>query len=155
MSFRENLWRTDLSHVELREPLTISPGTSIHQSIELMRRHGTGCVLVCEGGALVGIFTERDFIKRVLVPLVNLDQPVSTVMTRCPVTVRLRDSVGLAIRTMNSGGYRRLPVINERGIPIGLISVKRIIRYLADHFPTTVYNLPPQPRQVQQAREGA
>jgi CBS domain-containing protein len=155
MTFRENLWSEDLSQVELRDTLMVPPQTSVRHTIETMRRAASGCILICEEGQLRGIFTERDLVKRVLVPGANLEAPISEFMTPDPVTRRVTDSVGLAIRTMVEGGYRRLPVVDQAGIPIGIVSVKRIARYLADHIPSAVYNLPPQPRQVIEAREGA
>jgi CBS domain-containing protein len=56
---------------------------------------------------------------------------------------------------MEEGGYRHLPVVDERERPVGILSVKRIIRYLVEHFPTTVYNLPPDPQAVPKNPEGA
>jgi hypothetical protein len=56
---------------------------------------------------------------------------------------------------MDEGGYRHLPVVDEGGRPVGVLSVKRIVHYLVEHFPTTVYNLPPNPGAVPQEREGA
>jgi CBS domain-containing protein len=56
---------------------------------------------------------------------------------------------------MVSGGYRHLPVVDEEGRPVGVLSVKQIMHYLVEHFPSTVYNLPPDPRVVPQEREGA
>jgi hypothetical protein len=46
-------------------------------------------------------------------------------------------------------------VVDEDGRPVGVLSVRRIMHYLAEHFPTTVYNLPPDPSAIPQAREGA
>jgi len=45
--------------------------------------------------------------------------------------------------------------VDEAGRPVGVLSVKRIVHYLAEHFPATVYNLPPDPGVVPQEREGA
>jgi CBS domain-containing protein len=155
LSFRENLWHDDLSHLELTDPLMVRPETSLRETIETMRKANKGCILICQGPSLRGIFTERDVIKRVMVADADLEAPVSDFMTPNPVTLRRSDPVGLAIRTMYEGGYRRLPVVDSDGVPIGIVSVKRLVRYLADHFSSAVYNLPPQPRQVQEAREGA
>jgi CBS domain-containing protein len=56
---------------------------------------------------------------------------------------------------MASGGYRHLPVTGEGGEPLGVLSVKDVVRYLVEYFPAKVYNLPPTPDQAQPAREGA
>ena len=75
--------------------------------------------------------------------------------TRDRYTSAFSEPIGAVIRTMFEGHYRHLPVVDQAGKPVGTVSVKRIVEYLVDHFPETVYNLPPQPRQVQGAREGA
>ena len=59
------------------------------------------------------------------------------------------------IRRMEQGGYRHLPVVDEANRPVGILSVRRIVHYLVEHFPSTVYNLPPDPRTFPQEREGA
>jgi len=155
LSFRENLWHDDLAQINLADPLMVTPETSLRETIETMRRAGKGCILICQGDSLKGIFTERDLVKRVMVAGADLESPVSQFMSPNPVTLRRSDPIGLAIRTMYDGGYRRLPVVDANGSPIGIMSVKRLVQYLADHFPLAVYNLPPQPRQIQEAREGA
>jgi CBS domain-containing protein len=56
---------------------------------------------------------------------------------------------------MEEGGYRHLPVIDQAGRPLGVLSVKRIVHYLAEHFPSTIYNQPPDPNVVPLEPEGA
>ncbi len=155
MGLRENLWKDDVSHVKLRSPLVVFPETTLRQAIEIMQGASTGCVLICDQSALVGIFTERDLVKRILARNVPLDTPLREVMTPRPVTLKQTDSVGWAIRTMYQGHYRHLPVVDEHGQPVGILSVKGVIQYLVDHVPLTVYNLPPEPQQVAETREGA
>lgn len=155
MSIRQNLWKDDLSQVELTPLLAVASSASLHTAIEAMRNARVGGLLVCEGDQLVGIFTERDYIKRVLAVGADLNAPIREYMTPEPVTAKMTDLVGSVIRTMQRGHYRHLPVVDENGRPVGSVSVKRIIEYLVDHFPSTVYNLPPQPGQLQSAREGA
>jgi CBS domain-containing protein len=120
-----------------------------------MQASQKGCALVCEDKTVLGIFSERDFMKRVLAAGEDLDAPVSRFMTADPVTTPQSASVGSLIRIMYKGGYRHVPVVDSRSRPVGIVSVKRIVQYLVDHFPSAVYNLPPKPRQVQETREGA
>lgn len=155
MSLRQNLWEDDLTQVDIRPRLSVTPDTSIGTAIETMREARAGELLICQGDDLRGIFTERDYVKRVLNADANLDDPISGVMTPDPVTAAISEPIGAVIRTMFEGHYRHLPVVDQAGKPVGTVSVKRIVEYLVDHFPETVYNLPPQPRQVQGAREGA
>jgi CBS domain-containing protein len=120
-----------------------------------MRERGVGCVLVCSGDKLAGIFTERDLMRRVLAPGKPLTLGISEVMTPDPVTIQPKEPIGAAIRHMEEGGYRHLPVVDQSGKPVGIVSVKRIVHYLVEHFPSTIYNLPPDPDAVPHAADGA
>lgn len=154
-ALRDNIWKDTVARLALRAPLAVPPRTSLRQAIAAMRQACTGCILVCDGLSLVGIFTERDLIKRVLIKDASLETAVGEYMTARPVTVRVSDTIGWAIRTMVEGHYRHLPVVDEREQPVGILSVKAIVQYLVEHVPLSVYNLPPRPGQVQKTREGA
>lgn len=155
MGLRASLWKDDLSQLELKPPLAVSSQTPLRAAIEAMQGAGVGHILVCDDDQLRGIFTERDLVKRVFPSSISLDEAIGGYMTANPTTIRRSDSVGWAIRTMHRGHYRHLPVIDETGQPIGILSVKHIVRYLVEHFPSAVYNLPPEPGQVNGTREGA
>lgn len=155
MALRETIWKDTVSRLDIKAPVVVSPQATLRATIATMRQACTGCVLACQELALVGIFTERDLVKRVFAKGVALDRPLSEFMTERPVTVRQSDTVGWVIRTMVEGHYRHLPVVDDQGRAIGLVSAKGIIQYFVDHVPLTVYNLPPQPGQVQKTREGA
>jgi CBS domain-containing protein len=155
LGLRASLWKDTLSQLELKPPLAVASHTPLRMAIETMRSAGVGHILVCDDGRLRGIFTERDLIKRVLPSGISLDESIGCCMTADPTTIRQNDSVGWAIRTMHQGHYRHLPVVDEDGQPIGILSVKHIVHYLVEHFPSAVYNLPPEPGQVDGTREGA
>lgn len=155
MGLRENLYQGDVAQLPLQEPLTVSPETSVRQTVETMRRARAGYALVCRGPQLLGIFTDRDLIKRILVPRVDPASPIEPYMTPEPVTIRRSDPIASAIRIMFQGHYRHLPVVDHDDVPVGVASAKHIVAYLVDHYPFTVYNLPPRPGQVQRTREGA
>jgi len=155
MDLARNLKVESVSRLQPTPPLQVSPEQSVADAVSLMRQQRVGCVLVCEEGKLLGIFTERDLMRRVLAQQQPLSVCVANVMTREPLTVEPKQAIGVAVRLMEESGYRHLPVVNENGQAIGILSVKRIVRYLVEHFPATVYNLPPEPGAVQQEREGA
>ena len=75
-------------------------------------------------------------------------------MTPDPETVAPRDPIRLAVRKMKAGGHRHLPVVDEAGRPVGIVSVKGVVQYLVEHYPAAVYNQPP-PGQVPDSPEGA
>jgi CBS domain-containing protein len=155
MDLERNLKIDSVARLNPTQPLCITAAQSVAQAVSLMRQQRVGCVLVCEDERLVGIFTERDLLRRVLAEKRCLDMPVLDFMTPDPVIVQSKQTIGAAVRLMEEGGYRHLPVVNEAGRPVGVLSVKRIVHYLVEHFPSTVYNLPPDPGLVPQAREGA
>jgi CBS domain-containing protein len=145
-----------ISRLELRGPITASPQTSIEQVVRQMAEHRTGCILLQDtGGKLIGIFTERDFVNRVVAAGRDVTGPVGEVMTPNPKTLARHDNVQKAVELMGTNGYRHMPVLGEDGQPVGVLSVKEIIHYLVEYFPAKVYNLPPTPDQAQPAREGA
>ncbi|HMO87287.1 MAG TPA: CBS domain-containing protein, partial [Lacipirellulaceae bacterium] len=64
-------------------------------------------------------------------------------------------SVGAAIETMSEGGYRHLQIVDGAGHPQGVLAVRGIVHYLVDHFPETIYTLPPEPGKKPSDRDGA
>ncbi len=124
-------------------PTAVEADRPVRDAVACLREHRIGCVLVTRHGRLVGLFTERDLLVRVLAAGLPLSVPLAECMTADPVTVEPKDSVRTALARMQAGGYRHLPVVGDDGIPTGVLSAKRIIRYLAEHFPTTAYCQPP------------
>lgn len=155
MDFQLNLDSETVAHAHPAKPLVVEAQTSIRAVLELLRDRKRGAALVCSAeGALVGIWTERDAM-RVLSAETDLDSAIEQVMVRDPVALSPSDTVGRAISLMASGGYRRLPIVDQQGRPTGVLNVAGILHYLVEHFPEVVYTLPPQPHQSTQEREGA
>ena len=126
-------------------PLNVTPQTSVAEAIRLMQEQRVGCVLVQEANRLVGIFTERDLLNKVLGSAQDLTQVrVEAVMTADPEALPIDAPLAFALNRMGEGGFRRLPLVDEAHRPVGMLSVKHIISYLAEFFPEAVLNLPPQ-----------
>jgi CBS domain-containing protein len=134
--------------------LAASVDATVGQALQLLRAQRTGAVMICDGVKLVGILTERDALK-LMSAGVDFARPVSEVMSSPPATIPATATVGEAIRTMSEGGYRHLPMVDSAGRPTGVVAVHGIVHYLVDHFPATVYNLPPNPKTATKEREGA
>jgi CBS domain-containing protein len=154
MSFQLNLDKETLDHCHPVEPLCLPPTARVAEALRQMNEHNRGAVLVCRDQKVVGIFTERDALK-MMAGGASFDVPLLQRMTSDPVVLRARDMVGKAITMMAQGGYRRLPIVDEAGRPTGIITVQGIMHYLVEHFPTVIYNLPPEPHHSTQQREGA
>jgi CBS domain-containing protein len=155
MDLAKTLKIESVGRLHAQPPLCVRPTQTVAEAVNLMRKDTVGCVLVLEGERIVGIFTERDLMRRVLALGKPLTLPVTDCMTRNPVCVRRKEPISAAVRRMEEGGYRHLPVLDENNRVVGMLSVKHIVHYLVEHFPATIYNLPPDPGVVQQEREGA
>jgi CBS domain-containing protein len=112
-----------------------------------------GCVLVTQGDRLVGILTERDVLKKV-VGKFELDNLVERFMTKNPETVRMDDGIAYALHKMHIGGYRHIPVIDNEGRPVGVISVRDLLKFIVSLFPAAVLNVPPEPGLAARALDG-
>jgi CBS domain-containing protein len=156
VDFRSYLESERVASVDYRPPVWVAPTATVAEAIDLMRRQSVGCVLVVDRGRLAGIVTERDVLRKVLARGgASPAGPVTTIMTADPVVVRTRDSLGSLFRRMYEGGFRHLPVLDDNDGLLGTISIKRVVRFLADQFPQIVYNIPPVPERFGNAREGA
>jgi len=111
-----------------------------------MKTQGRGAVLVEDDGALVGIFTERDLLNRVdYSDALWSHVIVRDVMTPHPMVIRPEDSLSEALRRLTQGHRRHLPIVDDRGHVVGLISIRDILTFVAERFPDDMLNLPPHP----------
>ncbi len=140
----------------LREPVCVTPSTSLWQAIERMNELSVGCVLVEDGGRLCGIFTERDVLTKVVGQDLDLERTcIADFMTREPEVLSPDDRVSFALNKMSVGGFRHVPLVDEQGRPAGVVSMRNIVDYMVELFRTEILNLPPSPRQLLRSREGA
>lgn len=140
-----------------RQPVTVPPGTTLGDCVRAIQRSGTGdSVFVCDAsGRLQGVLTERDIFGRIVAGQVDLSRPVETLMTTEPRTLDLDQTIRDAIELMQTGRYRNVPLVDQRGHLVGVIRQNDIIKYLAESFPEELLNLPPRPHQRMKESEGA
>ena len=143
MELSRNLKIDSVARLWPAAAVAVEADRPVRDAVAALREHRVGCVLVTRHGRLVGLFTERDLLVRVLAAGLPLGAPLAECMTADPVTVEPKDSVRTALARMQAGGYRHLPVVGDDGRPTGILSAKRIVRYLAEHFPATAYCQPP------------
>ena len=108
--------------------LILVPGAlTVRAAAEVMKSRHYGAVLITEGEALLGIFTERDALFRVIAVGRNPDTtPVSAVMTKNPKTIAPDKTFGHAMLMMHKGGYRHVPVV-EGGKLVGMVSSRNAL----------------------------
>lgn len=149
------VFREPVSLLCSREPIGVEAGVSVSDAIATMAEHRIGCLLVTQGERLVGIFTERDVIRRVLG---EGREPARTtvdeVMTPDPETLPIDAEISWAVNRMSLGGYRHVPLLGDGDRPVGIVSVKDLLDYLAEFFPE-IQNIPPRPGlEITRDREG-
>ena len=140
----------------LKPAICVSPSTSVRSAIKQMNQGGVGCVLVEDKRRLTGIFTERDVLTKIVGMPLDLDRTtVDTVMTRNPESLSPDVRVTYALNKMSVGGFRHIPLVDDDGHPVGVVSMRNVVDYMVELFRTEVLNLPPEPQNVARAREGA
>jgi len=108
--------------MEQRKFLTAPPATSVRDAARLMAAANAGAVMVVDSERLVGIFTERDVVFRVIAEGRDAEvTKLGDVMTRAPKTLEPDKSYGHALLLMQENGFRHVPVL-ENGRPIGIVS---------------------------------
>jgi CBS domain-containing protein len=109
---------------------SIPPDASVFSAIETMADKHVGALLVIEDGHLVGIVSERDYARKViLVGRSSKDTFVREIMTPEPKTVCLDCCVDDAMRTMTTHRIRHLPVVNNDQV-VGVLSIGDIVNYI-------------------------
>lgn len=126
-----NILSTSIGSIGLKDPLTIAPDASLQDCLELLQKRRVGSLLVTDrDGKLVGIFTERDMLLKVMGKVPDLTQGrVKDYMTKDPVKELPGASLAFALSVMSHGGFRHVPIVDEDNIPIGIVSVKDVVDF--------------------------
>ena len=126
------------------------------KSIAQMNEMSVGCALVVDGGALVGIFTERDVLKKVASETFDQSKAaVRDLMTPSPDTLPDDATVAFALNRMSVEGYRHIPILDEDGAPAGVVGMRDIINWMVEIYPNKVLTVPPAPSSFPRKPEGA
>jgi CBS domain-containing protein len=139
------LFDTTIGELTMCPAVVVDPSATVVSAVSAMNDRHTGCVLAQRDGKLVGIFTERDILTRVVFHDHDREIRVEAVMTRNPETLEASESIAYALNKMSVGGYRHIPIVDGDGQPVGVLSVRNIVDFLAELFPEHVLNLPPNP----------
>ncbi|GMA21819.1 putative nucleotidyltransferase substrate binding domain-containing protein [Arsenicicoccus piscis] len=121
------LLRTTVREMVRRDPVTIAPHASLRAGAQVMAEHGTSSLLVLEDERLVGILTDRD-LRRVLAEGRDPADPVSSMMTRDPITVPADARAIELLLHMLGHTIHHLPVLDTDGSVLGLVSSTDVMR---------------------------
>lgn len=147
--FDARLLRQRLTVLPNRSPLVFGIDDFVAGAMRAMQDQHRGCVLVSSdgtpGGQLAGIFTERDVLNKIIgqgrnPALVKL----SEVMVADPEALPIDASVAWVLNKMSVGGFRHVPVVDDQGRIVFVVSVRDVVQFLVEAFPNEVLNLPPE-----------
>jgi CBS domain-containing protein len=159
--FDASLLREPVTVLPTRTAIYLPPSGSASEAMRAMQREHRGCVLITEDGTprsrLVGIFTERDVLIRIIDRGRNpATLELSEIMTEDPETLPAEARIAWVLNVMSVGGIRHVPVVDEMGRPVAVVSVRDVVQFLVESFPGEVLNLPPEFGAVRyRTRDGA
>ena len=119
----------------------VRPETSVFEALQLLADYEVGALMVMEGGALVGVFSERDYTRKIALQGRNSrSTPVADIMTRQVLTVTPATSTRDAMVLMSARKVRHLPVL-EGSTVLGMISIRDILDDIIEDQASTIEQL--------------
>jgi CBS domain-containing protein len=107
--------------------IKVEPTDTVYRALQLMAENNVGAVMICEGGQALGIFTERDYCRKIiLMGRSSLNTPIQEIMTKKMITVRLEQSMEECMELMAKYHIRHLPV-EENDNLVGIISIRDVM----------------------------
>jgi len=130
------------------EPIRLPADATVEQAVSQMVDNRRAAVVIVDNeGHLIGIFTERDVLTRVLRQRRDPERTrLADVMTPDPETLTADDRICYAVNRMYVGGHRSLPLVDGGQRPLGIVTVNDVTKWLAGIFPEAVLNLRPGDR---------
>jgi len=124
-----------------RDLCWIAPGASVYEAIELMADRHIGALLVFEGPRLVGIISERDYARKVILKgRLSKETRVREIMTTDVISVGPKDNVDDCMTLMTENRIRHLPVIDE-GQVVGVVSIGDLVKWIISAQHETIEHL--------------
>jgi CBS domain-containing protein len=120
---------------------SVGPGATVRQALEIMAQHNIGALLVLDGPSLAGIFSERDYARKVaLKGKSSSDALVQDIMTTKVITIDTRHTIDQCMQIMTDNHIRHLPIVNGHSV-LGLISIGDVVREMIAYQKTMIEQL--------------
>jgi CBS domain-containing protein len=121
-----------IDEIMTRDPACVTPGTTVREVAQLMQREDTGIVPVVENTGdkrLVGVITDRDIALRVVAENRTPETRVSEILSAARIaTARPDDDLDTVLGTMGREQVRRIPIVDDRGLLVGIVSQADVSR---------------------------
>lgn len=132
-----SLLRDRISSLDPKTPVVVLRESTVREVLKTLVNNAIGCVFVTDGKELVGVFSERDALLRLNEQSAeHMDRPIADFMTADPQSLLPTAKVAFAVRQMDLGGYRHIPVVQD-GEATGVVSVRDILRFLSYRIAAT------------------
>jgi CBS domain-containing protein len=154
MKLLDTLQHEPITSLDLSYYITVATDTPVREVVQALRQSKRNCALVLRDEQLVGIFTDRDVLRKVVDHPEIWDRPIETVMTPNPEALDEKATAAEALALMKRLHVRNVPVVRSSGEVVGNFTPYAIVRFLADTFPVTIYNRPPDPKRVPRREYG-
>ncbi|WP_420645838.1 cyclic nucleotide-binding/CBS domain-containing protein [Candidatus Leptofilum sp.] len=131
---QDRLITDTLSTLNPKVPITIDVSASLAKAVHQMNGHRIGCLLVTDAqDKLVGIFTEKDLLHRVVGLVEDMDTAViADYMTPDPIALTADLPIAQALHEMHVHGFRHLPLVDEEHRPEGIVSFRDVVHHLKE-----------------------
>lgn len=125
-----------------RQVWSISPDATVYEAIEMMSDKEIGALLVTEHGKLVGLLSEREYARKVILKgRLSKETLVKEIMVSPPLTVSLNCTVDEAMRMMTDHRVRHLPVVDANGAALGIVSIGDLVKWTITSHEQTIGQL--------------
>jgi CBS domain-containing protein len=108
--------------------VTITAEDTVEKAARVMRDRHVGCLIVTRHGRPAGVVTDRDLVVRVVAAGRNpTTSPVGEFVTYDPITVTVHEGIETAVERMRRHGVRRLPVVDDEGVAVGIVTADDLL----------------------------
>ena len=131
----------DILKTKGKAVFSVEPTIMVYQAIEQMCDKNIGGLLIVENGNLVGIFTERDYARKLILKgKSSKDTPINELMTKNPITVTPDNTIEECMNIMSGKRIRHLPVLEDNHLT-GLISIGDVVKHIIEEQKSIIEHL--------------
>ena len=132
ISFASSILCMPVCAIPAKPPTIVDENDGIISVLNVMKDNSLSCVLIRGGEEIVGIFTQRDILRKLTLERLNLKKiKIKDVMSGKPLGLEEEDTIAIAINKMAIGGYRHLPIRDKKGKVTKLLTVADLFTFLA------------------------